>query len=70
MSKYYEGQKTLYDLGLHEILCVETNDDELWTSVMRVPGGFIYRGFDKSKAMMSNVFVPYNNEFFKESADE
>ena len=55
--------KSIYDLQIHEITPVETNDAELWTSVMRVPGGWIYRSYDKSHSMMSNTFVPFDNEY-------
>jgi hypothetical protein len=56
-------EKSLYELGLHEICPVETIDRELWTSVMRVPGGWIYRSFDKGNKMMCSAFVPYDNGF-------
>jgi hypothetical protein len=55
--------KKLYLMKLFEIMPVEINDSELWTSVMRVPGGWVFRSFDKSNKMMSTCYVPYHNEF-------
>ena len=57
--------KSIYDLKLHEVeITPECRpQDSLFTSVMRVPGGFIYRSFDKSSNVMGCVFVPFNNEF-------
>jgi len=57
-----EREKSIYNLKLHEILPVETEDKELWTSAMRVHGGWIYRSYDKSHSMMSCVFVPESKE--------
>lgn len=51
-------QKTIYDLGLHEILGTEKH----W--ITRVPGGWLYKFFHHD----SLVFVPYNEEF-KEKED-
>lgn len=56
----------LYKMNLNETMFVEaTNTDPFNTSVMRVPGGWIYRSFDHSLAMMSCVFVPFNNEYME-----
>lgn len=56
-----------YKMKLHEILPVETaSNAEFWTSVMRVPGGWIYRSFHRKYNMCSNVFVPFNNEMMYE----
>lgn len=55
--------KNLYTLQLYEVEYVETITSDLATSVMRVPGGWIFRSYDKSRNMMSSVFVPYSNEF-------
>jgi hypothetical protein len=53
-----EENKSIYDLKLHEVLCVKTDDDYV-THIVRVPGGWLYLyGFSKS-----SVFVPFNNEF-------
>lgn len=53
--------KNIYDLELHEVTVVE--DAALFSTVMRVPGGFIYRHYDKSNNIMSNVFVPLDFEY-------
>jgi hypothetical protein len=38
--------KRLYDLEMHEIGYVETDSkDDLFTTAMRVPGGWIYRSY-------------------------
>lgn len=55
--------KSIYNLKLFEILPVETGDKELWTSVMRVPGGWIFRSYDKSHLMLSTTFVPFDNSY-------
>lgn len=56
----------IYKLLLHEVMPIETDiSDELWTSVMRVPGGWIYRSYDKGNKIMSTSFVPYDNEWLK-----
>lgn len=53
------GYEPLYAMNLHEMVLVECSEgDYLATSVMRVKGGWIYRSFDKSNNMLSNVFVP------------
>jgi hypothetical protein len=52
--------KTIYQLNLHEVIQVEVDDKYLFTTVMAVPGGWIYRSYDKSHSMMSCVFVPYS----------
>lgn len=49
----------LMDMKLHEIRIVEGRvEDWLFTTVMRVPGGLVYRSFDKAAPMMAAVFVP------------
>lgn len=57
--------KTIYNLALHEILITSECDGghSLFTTVMRVPGGWIYRSYDKSCKIMSCVFVPLDREF-------
>lgn len=47
--------KTIYNMDLHETIIL--NDDEMF--VTRVAGGWIY----ERQKHLSNVFVPYNNEF-------
>lgn len=54
-------KKNIYHLDLHEISIV--NDGNLFTKVMRVPGGFIYTSYDKSHNIMSSVFVPLDYEY-------
>lgn len=48
-------------MTLGDVLMVE--DGNLYTTALRVPGGWIYRSYDKSVYILSAVFVPYNNEF-------
>lgn len=47
----------LYDLKLHE--CIDYND--LFLTVVRVPGGWLYKHNNYSPPCM--VFVPWHNEF-------
>lgn len=54
MSK--SNPKTIYDLDLHEVIVVE--DSSLFTTVMAVDGGWIYRSLDKGNGLLSAVFVP------------
>ena len=50
----------LIDMKLHETRIVEGRvEDCLFTTVMRVPGGFVYRSFDKAAPMMAAVYVPF-----------
>lgn len=53
-------EKTIYDLKLHESIGVDR-----YINVFRVPGGWIYITFNSldEDAQVSNVFVPYNEEF-------
>lgn len=57
--------KVFYELKLHQVFTTAENSNchDLFTSVMRVPGGWIYRSFDKGNKIMAAVFVPFNNEF-------
>lgn len=51
--------KTIYDLELHEGLNLDSG-----INVMRVPGGWIYDGWDMEKdRSKTGLFVPFNNEF-------
>jgi len=51
--------ETLYGMALHEIFYIRAH-----ISVMRVPGGWIYREYyEPSEGTDISVFVPYNNEF-------
>ena len=48
-------------MKLHETDVVENNAN-LFTSRMKVPGGYIYRSYDKSNSVMAAVFVPHPKE--------
>lgn len=51
----------IYNMKLHENQLI--ND---YTSVFRVPGGWLYRNTfwdDESRASVSTSFVPFNKEF-------
>jgi hypothetical protein len=52
--------KNLHNMNLHEV--VELNP-RMGHSVMRVPGGWIYKFTD------IRVFVPFSNEFQEESPE-
>lgn len=57
-------EKTIYDLGLHEVL--ELPKGALNTIVQRVPGGWIYNTWSFSEGVgmsESTTFVPYSKEF-------
>lgn len=47
----------VYTMPMHSVGIVENGS--LFTTVMRVPGGWIYRSYDKSHNILSAVFVPY-----------
>lgn len=51
----------IYDMKMHEMQAVE--DGNLFTTTLRVPGGWMYRSYDKEHNMLTSVFVPYNLEF-------
>lgn len=54
----------IYKLKLHETMIIEGDPtDFLFTTVMRVSGGWIYRSYDKGNKMLTAVFVEYNNEW-------
>ena len=55
-------KKDIYELILHEGAIAEDNQS-LFTTVLRVPGGWMYRSFDKSHNILASVFVPFDNEF-------
>lgn len=59
------SRKDIYKLDMHEVTMTTETDlkDWLFTTVMRVPGGWIYRSFDKGNNIMAAVFVPFDNEF-------
>jgi hypothetical protein len=50
-------KKDIYKLEMHETTVVD--DCSLFTTVMRVPHGWIYRSYDKSSNILSSVFVPF-----------
>jgi len=52
---------TIYDLNLHEVY------KEPDFSVMRVPGGWIYRFWDyiNDCEHLNAIFVPFDNAFYK-----
>lgn len=55
------NNKKIYGLQLHEEISLST-----CTSVMRVPGGWIYTTdymTDDNHLSISTTFVPYNEEF-------
>jgi hypothetical protein len=54
-----EGEQFIYHMGLHDMIS-GGND----VKVLRVPGGWIYS--DGTRASITRVFVPYNEEFLKE----
>lgn len=57
---------SLYKMKLGEVVVVEDSGrytTDLHTTAMRVPGGWIYRSYDKTNQVMAAVFVRYDNEF-------
>jgi hypothetical protein len=58
----------IYELKLLE--SCELNENDVWTSILRVPGGWVVRSWDKSHQIMSAVFVPFNNEFMSATRKE
>ena len=51
--------KDIYDLELHDNV-----NTSIQTNTLRVPGGWIYRTWSTEHGdWISQVFVPYNNEF-------
>ncbi len=53
--------KDIYSLNLGEVAVAE--DGFLFTTVLRVPGGWLYRSYDKGNGIGGVCFVPYDNEF-------
>lgn len=49
-------EKQFKKLEVFDVMIVE--DGALFTTVMRVPNGYIYRSFDKGSQIMGMVFVP------------
>jgi len=54
----------IYDAKLHEI--IRTDD---W-HITRVPGGWIYTHHRLDSNTMTSVFVPYDNGFYGEAAND
>jgi hypothetical protein len=53
-----EKQKTIYDLKLHETMSIEN-----CTDIIRVEGGWIYRGYETVNGDISTqCFVPFGNQ--------
>ena len=64
MSKFVDDSpEKLYAMKLHEMLQVGEIKHSLATTILRVPGGWVYSQFDKSYRMTASVFVPFDNEF-------
>lgn len=57
----------IYKMKLHDVLVTE--DKNLFTVTLRVPGGWFYRSFDKSHGILTGCFVPFNNEFQDHTCD-
>lgn len=58
--------KSIYDLKLNETLPLEQSQDPwFFTTVMKVPGGWFYRSYDKQHNIATGVFVPYNSKYNK-----
>ena len=53
----------IYKMKLHEMRRVGEPSDPLATTILRVPGGWVYSQFDKSNSMLSSVFVPFDNGY-------
>jgi len=57
------GEKTIYDLKLHESIYVCEKPSIL---VVRVPGGWIYNiQYPIEEGHDTSVFIPYDDEFTK-----
>ena len=53
----------LYNLSVGETAVVAGNTtDAFATHIESVPGGWVYTTYDKSKCMMTSVFVPEEKE--------
>jgi hypothetical protein len=61
--KTLENETDIFNLKLHEVAYTieSAHNDELFTTVMRVHGGFIYRSMDKRHNMLTSCFVPYDD---------
>lgn len=63
-----EQIKKIYNMELHECLILDTVP-LFSTNIMRVAGGWIYTNLDKSNGVMSQSFVPFDNEFQEQDND-
>jgi hypothetical protein len=52
----------IYKMKLHECM-IGIQDGSVFTSVLRVPGGWLYISVDKGHNIGTQTFVPLNNEF-------
>lgn len=55
----------LYKMKLGDVEIVE--DQNLFTTALRVPGGWVFRSYDKQSKILGSVFVPWDNEFQEEA---
>jgi hypothetical protein len=54
----------LYEMKLGESFW----SSEMDSSILRVPGGWLFRGWDQDRGVHTSItFVPFNNEFIKTS---
>lgn len=55
--------KGVYSLKLHESIRIDMGTDSNAISVMRVPGGWIYKTWSEDGSRAGTSFIPFNNEF-------
>jgi hypothetical protein len=56
------SEPSIYEMHLHQTMKLTNYSD-----VMRVPGGWVYSQWEDGEASnISQVFVPFNNEFNNE----
>lgn len=53
----------IYNMQLHSVMPIESSN--MFTEIMRVPGGWIYRFFENN-VYCGSIFVPFHNEFQSE----
>lgn len=54
--------KDIYAMILHETLNGKDCGLEKWITIVRVPGGWLYKELDENSNTISVVFVPYSLE--------
>ena len=59
----------LWSMEIHEIKSIE-DFSNTQTTVIRVPGGWIYRSWSVTHEALSTVFVPLNFEGFTATSGE